>query len=147
MSQDGQYSTFFIADRMYGIDVQQVQEVTSALSVTSVPLAPGFVRGVINLRGQISTAISLKEFFKISSEVKQDAMHVVCNVDGNLVSFIVDRVGDVMELKGDDFESAPDTIPSEIKGFLSGVYKLPKDLMSVLDIRKIWNQINQGNGQ
>ena len=139
-----QFSTFFINDRMYGIDVQQVQEVTSALNMTAVPLAPPFVKGVINLRGQISTAVALKDFFGISKEIPDTSMHVVCSIGGNLISFIVDRVGDVMAMKADNYEVAPDTVPSEVKDFLQGVYKLPKNLMSVLDIEKIWNHINHG---
>ena len=58
-----QFSTFFIGDRMYGIDVKTVQEITKSMPMTRVPLSPGYVHGLINLRGQLATAIGLRDLF------------------------------------------------------------------------------------
>ena len=136
-SKTCQLCTFFIANRMYGIDVMRVQEVTQPLSMAHVPLAPKFIRGLINLRGQISTAISLRDLFEISDFPPNEQMNVVCKLNDVLVSFLVDRIGDVMELESKDFEPTPETIPTSVKRFLGGVYKIPGSLISVIDIDKI----------
>jgi purine-binding chemotaxis protein CheW len=61
------YSTFRISGRLYGIDVTRVQEVTKSLPCTRVPLTPKHVKGLINLRGQIATAIELRELFDLKA--------------------------------------------------------------------------------
>jgi purine-binding chemotaxis protein CheW len=96
-----------------------------------------FVHGLINLRGQISTAVGLRELFKIPREGADAQMNVVCRIDEMLVSFLVDQIGDVMELEQDQFESAPDTIPDQIRRFLDGVYKIPGSLLSIINVEKI----------
>lgn len=135
------YSTFFVNNQMYGFDVLSVQEVTKSMAVTEVPLAPNYVEGLINLRGQIATAISLGKLFgtdvkQVSSE-KLDCMNVVCKSDGNLVAFIVDQVGDVLDVEEDLFENTPDTMPMGVGKFMVGVYKTPGRLLSILDVSKI----------
>ena len=133
-----QYSTFYINDRLYGIDVIQVQEVTRAMKITPVPLAPSFVHGLINLRGQIATAIGLRQLFGLPEpENHEECMNVVCSVDGLLLSFVVDKIGDVMNVEKTNYENTPDNIPKEIKQFMSGVYKIPGNLLSIIELEKI----------
>lgn len=137
-----QLSTFYLSDRLFGIDALQVQEITKALPLTSVPLAPQHVRGLINLRGQISTAIGLRELFKLEGERSNDPMNVVCSWESTLLSFVVDRVGDVLEVSQENFERTPDTLQPQIRKFITGVYKLNGEILSVLDVKSIWNAIN-----
>lgn len=137
MGASEQFATFTIADRLYGINVLRVQEVTGALPIAEVPLAPRFVKGLINLRGQISTAICLRELFQISQENPLNQMNVVCRVNEVLVSFLVDGVGDVLELEAKDFEVAPETVPEGIRRYLEGVYKTPEKLVSVVNVDRI----------
>ncbi|MFZ9596010.1 MAG: chemotaxis protein CheW [Bdellovibrionia bacterium] len=133
-----QFSTFYVAKRLYGLNVISVQEVTKALPVTRVPLAPKFVRGLINLRGQIATAITVKDLFELKdSSFAEPPMNVVCRGDGLLISLLVDQIGDVVELDGSLFEPTPDTIDPGVSRFMSGVYKTSGNLLSVLDIKKI----------
>lgn len=136
-----QYSTFTIAENLYGIDVMQVQEITKALPMTRVPLAPKYVKGLINLRGQVSTAICLKELFQIESKHDGEAMNVVCRLNEILASFLVDKIGDVLELEEKDFERVPDTVPKTIKQFAKGVYKIPGKLITIIDTQKIAQRI------
>lgn len=132
-----QYSTFYVADRLYGIDVMKVQEITRALPITEVPLAPAFVQGLINLRGQISTAVDLRELFAIDGTTPEGSMNVVCRVEDALFSFVVDRIGDVMEVEPEAFEPSPDTVPDAIRRFMGGVFKVPGNLLSVIEIEKL----------
>ncbi len=132
-----QFSTFYIADRLYGVDVMQVQEITKELPMTDVPLAPVYVHGLINLRGQIATAIGLKDMLGAAEGSEPSRMNVICNVDGLLLSLLVDSIGDVMELEDEQFEAPPQTIPQSIRRFMGGIYKTPGALLSILDIGKV----------
>lgn len=143
MSSTEQYTTFSIGDRLYGINVMKVQEVTKTMAMTSVPLAPKHVCGLINLRGQIATAISLRELFGIPGLAPQDEMNVVCRVEGLLFSFLVDDIGDVVELETSTQEPLPATVDPNLRRYLQGVYKLPNRILSIIDIEKISMAINQ----
>ncbi|MDX9731441.1 MAG: chemotaxis protein CheW [Bdellovibrionales bacterium] len=157
MTKNGtrQFATFYLEDRMYGIDVMQVQEITKYLPVTQVALAPGYVKGLINLRGQISTAIGLRELFGVQAYghpaplVESDAddeqeMAVVCRVNGELMSLLVDRIGDVIEVDESDFEMTPDVVPHSVRRFMSGVYKTESAVLSVIDVHDISRELNVG---
>lgn len=139
---NSQYSTFYIGDRLYGIDVIKVQEVTMTQAMSSVPLAPGYVRGLINLRGQIATAIDLRKLFKLESITSDEQINVVCNVDGTLLSFLVDSIGDVMEVAQSFFEPVPETVDESMRKFMSGVYKLPTQLLTIIETDHILKSLN-----
>ena len=137
-----QYSTFTIADRHYGIDVRKVQEIVMPMPLTTVPLAPSCIRGLINLRGQVATAIFLRDLLKIGDSYKSDSMNVVCQVEDNLISLLVDDVGDVIEVQRIDFQPTPNTIPESVNRFMSGVYKTSGALLSIIDVDLIINYLN-----
>jgi purine-binding chemotaxis protein CheW len=141
-SETQEFCTFFINNRLYGIDVMEVQEVNKKLIITPVPLTPNYVYGLINLRGQISTAISLRELFGMPPKDSEDSMSVVCAKDGILISLIVDEIGDVCAARNEDFEPIPDTIKPEQRQYLSGVYKQENSLLSVLNVDSIAKQLN-----
>lgn len=128
-----QLTTFYIGRDLFGIEVMQVQEVSINPQIVRVPLAPDFVLGLINLRGQIATALGLRELFGGKPNETGEKMSVVCKIDGNLVSLVVDSIGDVIEVKREQFESAPDTLPGTIRRYIKGIYKLNGVLLSVLD--------------
>ncbi|MFZ4712470.1 MAG: chemotaxis protein CheW [Bacteriovoracaceae bacterium] len=139
-----QLSTFYVDKKLYGINVKLVQEITKAMPITPVPLAPYFIHGLINLRGQIATAVGLRELFKLNpAEENQSKINVVCKVEGLLISLVVDEVGDVLELEDTLFESTPDTVNFQVSQFMTGVYKLPHALLSVIDISKVVTYLNQ----
>lgn len=144
MAHTKQFSTFYIANKLYGIDVADVQEVTRSMSITEIPLAPKFIKGLINLRGQIATAVSLKDLFLVE-QIKEasDNMNVVCKVDNLLLSLIVDRVGDVMEVENSDFEPTPETVSKDVRKYLKGVYKTPQQLLSVIEVKTIIEDLNK----
>lgn len=137
-----QLTTFVIDGDLFGIEVMKVQEVTGTPLVFGVPLAPSFVRGLVNLRGQIATALGLREIFSKPPKVSGDLMSVVCKIDGNLVSLIVDSIGDVVEIDGSRFEPPPDTIPPEVRRFIKGIYKMNGALLSVLDLETLAKELS-----
>lgn len=149
MSQDEssteQLTTFYIGPELFGIEVMRVQEVTGAQVIQKVPLSPPFVKGLINLRGQIATAIGLHELFgQERPVVEKQPMTVVCKLDGNLVSFLVDDIGDVVEVEKKDFEQVPGTLTDVQQKYIKGIYKMNGTLMSVLNLEVMTNEISPG---
>lgn len=142
MSNFDQLTTFYVGDEMYGIEVLKVQEVTGSTTVTPVPLSPKFVRGLVNLRGQIATAIGLNELFVGGAERVRDQMSVVCRIEGNLISLVVDSIGDVVEVNREAFEPTPDTVPSNVRRFIKGVYKMNGVILSVVDTDSIFKELS-----
>ena len=138
-----QFATFMIAGRWYGIDVMCVQEVTKPMQVTLMRTAPPFVKGLINLRGQIATAIGLRELFALPVEDSTAKMTVVCKVEDVLLSLLVDNIGDVVEVSDAKFEKSPQTIPANIKEFMLGVYKTDHAILSIISLDTILHQLDK----
>lgn len=139
-----QFSTFRVDGRFYGVNVKLVQEITQAMPLTRVPLAPEYISGLINLRGQIATAIGLRELFRLSPKPEKiSGINVICKIDGPLLSLVVDEIGDVLEVNDHDFEQTPDTVDPSVAQFMSGVYKLPNEILSIIDVNKLIHFLNQ----
>ncbi len=138
-----QFATFMVAGRWYGIDVMCVQEVTKPMQITLMRTAPPFIKGLINLRGQIATAIGLRELFSLPVDGTQDPMTVVCKVEDVLLSLQVDSIGDVVEVSDSKFEKSPQTIPGNIKEFMQGVYKTDQAILSIISLDTILQQLDK----
>lgn len=138
-----QFSTFYIAERLYGIEVTKVQEIVKPMEMTEVPLAPAHISGLINLRGQVATAIGIRQLFGSEQGADDDLMNVVCNMDSHLISLQVDKIGDVVEVDDAAFEPTPQTVPENTRRFLDGVYKTGDKILSIIDIDKIARFLNQ----
>lgn len=141
--QSRQLSTFTLDGRLYGIDVMKVQEVTRPLQITLMQTAPSFIKGLINLRGQIATAVGLRELFGLKNDDSIKKMTVVCKVEDVLLSLQVDNIGDVMEVQEKDFEPTPMTIPSEIRNFMSGIYKTDEGILSVISLDSVLKELDK----
>ena len=135
------FATFWLADRLYGIDVTQVQEITQPMTFTRVPLAPDFVRGLINLRGQIATLLDLRDLFQLSKKETEQPMFVFCQAGTNLLALKVDQIGDVIETSEENFELSPEVIPPQIRKLMSGVYKEKQQLISILKVESIAGEL------
>ena len=132
-----QFTTFYVDDLFFGIDVLKVQEVLRPQGMTRVPLAPPVIRGLINLRGQIVTAIDMRRRLNLESRDGGSAlMNIVVRFGDEAISLLVDEIGDVLEVDANKFERRPDNVDPEIRDLIRGVYKLDKRLLLVLDIAK-----------
>ena len=129
-----QYVTFRVGELLFGVDVSQVQEVLRSQPMTPIPLAPKAIKGLVNLRGQIITAIDLGSLLGIeTSKETAPSMNVVIRSEGERVSLLVDSIGDVLEMKEQDYEEIPETVPAHIATIVQGVFKLKDELLLVLD--------------
>lgn len=134
MGSEQQLCTFFLDNLFFGVEVQKVQEVIRYQGMTAVPLAPPVIGGLINLRGQIVTAIDLRERLELKSrEESQLPMNVVVRTADGAVSLLVDEIGDVVEVEESAYEAAPDTLRGVGRQMIRGVYKLNDRLLLLLD--------------
>jgi len=132
-----QVCTFSLASSTFGVPVSLVQEVIRWLEITPVPLAPAAVSGMLNLRGQIVTAIDMRRRLELAErQAGESPMHVVVRTAEGPVSLLVDDVGDVLEVDADAIESAPETIAGRARAMVAGVYQLPDRLLLILDVGK-----------
>ncbi|MGB7731230.1 MAG: chemotaxis protein CheW [Candidatus Acidiferrum sp.] len=132
-----QFCTFFIDKQFFTVPVQQVQEVIRYQEMTQVPLVPTVIRGLINLRGQIVVAFDLRRRLGYPDRPEHlKPMNVVLCADGETVSFLVDEIGDVIEVDEDCAEHPPETLRAEMRELLQGVYKLKDQLLLVLDAER-----------
>ncbi len=140
MATTQQICTFYLDSYFFGVEVEKVQEVIRSHEMTRVPLASAVVSGLINLRGQIVTAIDLRQRLELSKRpADQFPMNVVIRTEDNAVSFLVDEIGDVLEMSKETFERVPETVHGVTRGLLRGVYKLQDQLLLVLDTEKTVN--------
>ncbi|MEL7367623.1 MAG: chemotaxis protein CheW [Myxococcota bacterium] len=137
MAEAQQYCTFYVDEMHLGIEVLKVQEVLRYQKMTRVPLASDVVSGLINLRGQIVTAIDLRKRLGLPPR-KSDKrpMNVVIRSDDHAVSLLVDEIGDVMETTADRFERPPQTLNGPSRELFRGVYKFEDSILLVLDTER-----------
>jgi purine-binding chemotaxis protein CheW len=122
----------------FGIEVQQVQEVLRQLDITPVPLAPDVIEGLINLRGQIVTAVDMRRRLGLPRRKEGEAaMNIVVRSDDGLVSLLVDEIEDVIEVQADRYEQVPSGLPPSQAEMIDGVYKLDGRLLLVLATERV----------
>jgi purine-binding chemotaxis protein CheW len=133
----GQLATFWLDGDLYGVEVAHVQEVLKSQGLTRVPLAPNAVAGLINLRGQVVTAIELRERLGRPPRPEcTDAVVIVVRLHGEAVSLLVDQIADVVDVDAADFETPPDTLDGQARELIRGAYKLHGQLLLALDVQK-----------
>jgi purine-binding chemotaxis protein CheW len=146
MADGHQYCTFYVNGHYFGLDVLKVQEIIRYQEMTHVPLAPSAVRGLINLRGQIVTAIDLRRRLELDDRpADQLPLNVVVQTDDGAVSLLVDEIGDVLEVQENLFERAPETLRGTARELIRGTYKLPDRLLLILDTERTVNVTGQAD--
>ncbi len=137
MAHTSQFCTFYLDKLLFGVELKGVQEVIRSLEMTKVPLAPAVVSGLINLRGQVVTAVDLRRRLELEpSPPGTLSMNVVVRSEDGSVSLLVDEIGDVVEVEETTFEPPPETLRGAVRGMILGVHKLNDRLMHVLDIER-----------
>jgi purine-binding chemotaxis protein CheW len=142
---DGQnhYLTFTVADELYTIAISYVKEIIEYVSLTTVPMAPPYIRGVLNLRGNVLPVIDLAVRF--GSEPQAITKHsciVIVELSASSeesinMGIVVDAVNDVLTLKAEDFEPAP-SFGSRIRAdFIRNIAKVDKGFIILLDADRV----------
>lgn len=129
-----QVATFFLDQLYFGIDVVTVQEVLRHQPLTTIPLAPPAIEGLLNLRGQIITVIDLRRRLAMPPRADgEPPMHVVVRTADGVVSLMVDAIGDVVDLSEAQVAPTPATLDSPLRESVRGIFALEDGLLLWLD--------------
>jgi purine-binding chemotaxis protein CheW len=140
MSAQNTFATFYLNGLFFGVEVLKVQEVIRHQSMTRVPIAPAMIEGLINLRGQIITAIDLRTRFEMPPrEPDRLPMNVVVRTEDGAVSLLVDEISDVVEVGDEMWEGLPETLTGVAREMIRGVYKLDGRLLLIVDTERAVN--------
>lgn len=149
-----QFVTFYFGEHFFGLPIDDVIEINRALETTPVPLAPSYVFGVVNLRGQILTAIHLARRINLecSNDIEDEEKKFHNVITGNKeepVCLLVERIGDVMSVPVSQIEKAPDMLRGVDTRFVKNVCKLQSKLLIILDSAAIESpeRVAKGGGE
>lgn len=133
-----QLVTFRLKDETYGINVMQVQEVLRVSEIAPVPGAPGYVLGIINLRGNVVTVIDTRTRFGLPTTERDDSSRIVIiESEQQVVGILVDSVAEVVELRQSEIDTAPSIGSEESSRYIQGVASRDQDLLIVVDLNKL----------
>ena len=138
----GKYLTFLLGQDSYGVEIMKIKEIIGTIEVTAIPEAPIYVKGVINLRGKVIPVIDLRAKFGLAAEqITERTCIVVTEITQKngmeLLSFIVDAVSEVITIAAEDIDPAPSFGGSSKPGNISGMAKLDKKIVILLDIETV----------
>lgn len=135
LDYQNQFVSFWINGQLMGIPVNMVQEVLNPQTIAATPLARREIAGLLNLRGQIVTALNLRRRLGLPDYEKTgESMNVVIRYRNESYSLLVDEVGDVINVQRDAIEPPPRTIDSRWKNFAQGVFRLEGRLLLILNV-------------
>jgi purine-binding chemotaxis protein CheW len=143
-----QFVTFVLMDETYGINVMQVQEVLRVTEIAPVPGAPGYVLGIINLRGNVVTVIDTRTRFGLPSKEMDDSSRIiVIESEKQVVGILVDAVAEVVELQETEIDAAPNVGTEDSSRYIQGVATREEGLLILVDLNKLlsdeeWQEIS-----
>jgi purine-binding chemotaxis protein CheW len=140
-----EFLTFTLGSEEYGVDILKVQEIRGYDTVTRLPDAPSYIKGVINLRGTIVPVIDLRLKFNLGkAEYDASTVMIVLNVDKRVISVVVDSVSDVTALKSDQLRPAPEFGSAMDTRFITGIGAIEERMLILLDIEKLMTSAEMG---
>ena len=142
--QDMKVIVFELMDKEYAIKVDVVQSIERLISITRIPNTPSYVRGVINLRGIVTPIVDLRERFGIDlKEVDNQTRIIIVSLEEYDVGLIVDAANDVLDIPVELIESQPEVVGTVESEFISGVAKIDKRLLVMLDLERVLEPVKQ----
>lgn len=138
--ESNQLLTFKLGSETYGIQINKVREILTYPIVTPIPDASRWIKGVINLRGEVAPIIDLRVRFNINNEPVYNERTIVIAVkteDTRMIGLVVDEVSDMENVDIDKLYPAPDMGTSIAPKYLKGLFKKEEKMIVILDIDKI----------
>lgn len=136
----GKYLTFYLAGEEYGIEILKVREIMGIMNITSVPRTPGFILGVINLRGKVIPVIDLRLKFSMETgERTEETCIIVVQTAGMEMGIVVDKVSEVLDLMSEDIDNAPSFGADVNTEYILGIGKTKGEIKLLLDIEKVFS--------
>ena len=139
LDYSSQYVSFRVDGQLLGVPVNMVQEVLTEQVISPTPLSRAEIKGLLNLRGQIVTAVSLRKRLGLPDLENDTSMNVVTRMGEESLSLLVDEVGDVINVSGRSMEPVPRTLDAHWRSVTIGVFQLEEGLFVILDVETILN--------
>ena len=137
-SLSGKFLTFKLDNEYYALGIELVQDIICIVDITRVPQTANFVTGLINLRGKVIPVIDLRLTFGMSqADYNKETCIIIVNGTKGLIGIIVDIVSEVIDVKENEVESAPDFGRNIDTDFILGMSKINNDVKILIDIEKI----------
>ena len=131
------FCTFHVGELLLGVEVELVQEVLGEEPMTRVPLADPWVSGLLNLRGQIVTAIDARRRLGLPPRGPGErTANIVLRTPDGSVSLVVDREGDVVDLPDTEIEPLPENVSPAIRAVVTGTCRVDESLLLMLDAQR-----------
>jgi purine-binding chemotaxis protein CheW len=142
MEKEGKYLTFALGPEEYGLEILKVREIIGYMEITAVPQTPYYVKGVVNLRGQVIPVIDLRAKFGMEvTEVTERTCIIVAEISQSSRKFstgiVVDHVQEVLDIAGEDIEEAPQFGSAVSTDFILGMGKIGDSVKILLDIDRV----------
>ena len=142
LEKEGKYLTFALGPEEYGLEILKVREIIGYMDITAVPQTPSYVKGVINLRGQVIPVVDLRAKFGMqTTDVTDQTCIIVVETTQNDRNFstgiVVDHVQEVLDIAGEDIEEAPQFGSSINTDFILGMGKVGDNVKILLDIDRV----------
>ncbi|GAB4242970.1 MAG: chemotaxis protein CheW [Acidobacteriota bacterium] len=134
----GKYVTFFLGKEEYGLPILNVREIIGLVPITPVPQTPKYIRGVINLRGQVIPVMDLRLKFGLpATEETRETCIIVVRVHGMDTGVIVDRMSEVADVEADNIQDPPAMGTEVDTSFILGIDKSEQRVRLLLDLEKV----------
>ncbi|WP_426037644.1 chemotaxis protein CheW [Brevundimonas sp. DC300-4] len=134
----GELIAFRIGEQEFCVDIMSVREIRGWTPATPLPRAPGFMKGVINLRGAVLPIIDLGARFGLrTSEPSERHVIMVAHIGGRMVGLLVDAVSDIIQLTNEALQPTPDVASEQVKSFVKGLFALEGRLISLIELDRI----------
>lgn len=145
-AQEGKYLTFALGKEEYGLEILKVREIIGYMSITAVPRTPEFVKGIINLRGQVIPVIDLRlRFGMAQADITEQTCIIVAEINQNGRTFnaglIVDRVQEVLDIDGKNIEETSALGSAIQTDFILGIGKVENTIKILLDIDQVLGEV------
>ena len=143
--REGKYLTFTMAEEEYGIGILKIKEIIGMMPITTVPQTPGFVKGVINLRGKVIPVVDLRMRFGIEAiDYTERTCIIVVEIEGEsgivMIGIVVDSVSEVLNIKGEDVEETPTFGVKLNTEYILGIAKMEGGVKILLDIDQVLSE-------
>jgi purine-binding chemotaxis protein CheW len=142
MDKEGKYLTFALGNEEYGLEILKVREIIGYMDITAVPQMPPYIKGVINLRGQVIPVIDLRAKFSMASAaVTEETCIIVVEITQHGKKFntgiVVDHVSEVLDIAGENIEETPQFGSEVSTDFILGMGKVGESVKILLDIDRV----------
>lgn len=137
-STELQVATFYVDNLLLGVEIQSVREINRQHAITEVPHAPSFVRGVINLRGEVVTVVDMRRALGLPPlDSIDDCRTVIIHSQDEVIGLVVDRIADIYQLNTEDVASPPANVGGVDAQMFTGVWTTDERIIVLLDVEAV----------